>query len=58
MSVQSQSSKAEADNPFRHADELAHQLVRHLGISAARKTCNENQWVGVLDAINRLHKAD
>jgi hypothetical protein len=46
----------DCENSVRHSEELAHQLVRHLGINAARKTCAENHWTGVLAAINFIHK--
>jgi hypothetical protein len=52
------SSDSDRDNSFRHSKELAHQLIRHLGIHAARKTCTENQWSGVLAAIDQLHRLD
>lgn len=44
------------DDSLRLSMELAHQLVRHLGIKGARKTCMENHWDGVLEAIDTLHR--
>ena len=42
--------------PLQHAEALAHQLVRRLGLNAARKTCAENHWLAVLDVINLMHR--
>lgn len=56
--VQSGSNQADQDTSFRHSAELAHQLVRHLGVNAARKTCTENHWTGVLEAINQFHRTE
>lgn len=39
---------------FDHLDELARQLIRHLGVEGARRTCLDNRWKGVLAAIDRL----
>ncbi|GAB4122646.1 MAG: hypothetical protein Tsb008_07510 [Rhodothalassiaceae bacterium] len=38
---------------FHYADALAAELMRHLGFDAAQKTCRENHWDGVLDALMR-----
>lgn len=38
---------------FHYADALAAELLRHLGYDAAQKTCHENHWDGVLDALRR-----
>ena len=35
--------------------ELAKNLRSHLGYKAACKTCAQNQWNGVLDALHVLH---
>lgn len=64
MSIQSYPSdpakagdhQAASDDSRRLSTELAHQLVRHLGIKGARKTCTENHWDGVLEAIDTLHR--
>lgn len=37
-----------------HATELARQLVRHLGVQGAKRTCVENHWQGVLDIIRAM----
>jgi len=37
----------------RYAEALAAELLRHLGFEAAEKTCFENHWDGVLDALRR-----
>jgi|GEM_PF-1494128 len=47
------------DNPsasgeFEYKQELAYQLVKRLGLAAARQTCIENQWHGVLKAVNSV----
>ena len=36
---------------FENAEELARQLIRHLGVAGARRTCVENHWDGVLNLI-------
>lgn len=36
---------------IQNADRLARQLIRHLGITGATKTCRENHWDGVLSAV-------
>lgn len=38
-----------------HVHALARQLVRHLGESGARKTCQDNHWSGVLNAIDAMN---
>lgn len=38
----------------KHSRELAQQLVRHLGIEGATRTCIENHWQGVLDVVRAL----
>jgi len=47
-------SDAESMPGFDHLEELARQLIRHLGVDGARRTCKENRWNGVLRAIDRL----
>ncbi len=62
MAIHMQQEKSRGSSNFpeetlKHSEELAHQLVRHLGIVAARKTCAENHWTGVLAAIDALNRA-
>ncbi len=38
----------------RHSQELAQQLVRHLGIKGATRTCIENHWQGVLAIVQSM----
>ena len=38
---------------MQYADALATELLRHLGYEAAEKTCCENHWDGVLEALRR-----
>lgn len=38
----------------RHSQELAQQLVRHLGIKGAERTCVENHWQGVLAIVQSM----
>jgi len=42
---------------MRYADALASELIRHLGVDAAERTCAENHWGGVLDAVRRQSSA-
>lgn len=42
------------DGHLDHVEALARQLVRHLGESGARKTCQDNHWSGVLAVIDQL----
>ncbi|MFZ5608199.1 MAG: hypothetical protein ACOY99_01155 [Pseudomonadota bacterium] len=49
----SQGSWIKNDQDFDHIQELAQQLVRHLGVAGARKTCLDNRWKGVLAVIDR-----
>lgn len=44
-----------SDDGLDHVQALARQLVRHLGESGARKTCQDNHWSGVLSAIDALN---
>jgi hypothetical protein len=37
---------------FEYKRELAHQLIKRFGITAARQTCKQNKWDDVLLAIN------
>lgn len=43
------------DSNLDHVQALARQLVRHLGESGARKTCRDNHWSGVLNAIDGMN---
>lgn len=36
---------------IRNAERLAQQLIRHLGVAGATRTCRENHWDGVLSAV-------
>lgn len=38
---------------MQYADALAAELLRHLGYEAAEKTCCENHWDGVLEALRK-----
>ncbi|GEQ99513.1 hypothetical protein JCM17845_01370 [Iodidimonas gelatinilytica] len=38
---------------MQYADTLAAELLRHLGYEAAQRTCCENHWDGVLEALKR-----
>ncbi|WP_281302274.1 MULTISPECIES: hypothetical protein [unclassified Iodidimonas] len=38
---------------MQYADALATELLRHLGYEAAEKTCCENHWDGVLEALRK-----
>lgn len=38
---------------LRYTDALAAELLRRLGLEAAERTCHENHWDGVLDALRR-----
>lgn len=37
---------------FEYKRELAHQLIKRFGVTAARQTCIENKWDEVLQAVN------
>lgn len=37
---------------FEYKRELAHQLIKRFGVTAARQTCIENKWEEVLQAVN------
>ena len=37
---------------FEYKRELAHQLIKRFGITAARQTCIQNKWDAVLLAVN------
>ena len=42
---------AEPETDQQHARTLAAQLVRHLGICEAQRTCEDNEWSNVLAAV-------
>jgi len=44
-------SSLTATAPVHSSDRLARQLIRHLGIAGATRTCRENHWDGVLLAV-------
>lgn len=37
---------------FEYKRELAHQLIKRFGVTAARQTCIQNKWDEVLQAVN------
>lgn len=37
---------------FEYKRELAHQLIKRFGVTAARQTCIQNKWDEVLLAVN------
>ena len=37
---------------FEYKRELAHQLIKRFGVTAARQTCIQNKWEEVLQAVN------
>lgn len=45
-----------SDPQFRHTDQLASELIRHLGLKGAERTCRENHWSGVLAAVKAYSK--
>ncbi|MCC3862278.1 hypothetical protein [Pseudemcibacter aquimaris] len=47
-------SKYKVKNDFAYKRELAHQLIRRFGITAARQTCVQNKWEEVLQAVNMV----
>ena len=49
---------SEPQPQFRHAAELAQELIRHLGPKGAERTCRENHWSGVLDAVKAISQRD
>jgi len=38
----------------QYTETLASELIRHLGYEGAVRTCSENHWSGVLEAVRRL----
>ncbi|MEM6683356.1 MAG: hypothetical protein AAF607_14055 [Pseudomonadota bacterium] len=49
-----QTTWVQPDTSLDHVTALARQLVRHLGEAGARKTCQDNHWNGVLNAIDTI----
>jgi len=49
-----QATWVQPDTSLDHVTALARQLVRHLGEQGARKTCQDNHWNGVLNAIDTI----
>jgi len=47
-----------APETMEYAETLGRELVRRLGYDGALRTCRENHWSGVLDAVQRLFSAD
>lgn len=45
-------SKYPVKGDFEYKRELAHQLIKRFGVTAARQTCIENKWDEVLQAVN------
>ncbi|VAW04882.1 hypothetical protein MNBD_ALPHA01-1103 [hydrothermal vent metagenome] len=43
-----------ASNNFEYKKELAFQLVKRFGMTAARQTCIENKWDEVLKAVDSV----
>ena len=43
-----------AKDDFEYKQELAYQMVKRFGLAAARQTCIENRWHGVLEAVNSV----
>jgi len=39
---------------FEYKKELAYQLVKRFGLTAARQTCIENKWDEVLKAVDTV----
>lgn len=52
MTTQSPSGNPPVDG-MQYADALAAELIHYLGVDAAMRTCSENHWAGVLDAVRR-----
>ena len=49
---ESKVSKYPVKGDFEYKRELAHQLIKRFGVTAAKKTCVENKWDEVLRAVN------
>lgn len=54
--VANSTPESDSDPQFRHADQLASELIRHLGLKGAERTCRENHWSGVLAAVKAYSK--
>jgi len=46
--------KSSENENFEYKKELAFQLVKRFGLTAARRTCEENRWDEVLKAVNSV----
>ncbi len=47
-------NKTQHSSNFEYKKELAFQLVKRFGITAARQTCIENRWDEVLQAVDSV----
>lgn len=47
-------TKSTEPENFEYKKELAFQLVKRFGLTAARRTCEENRWQEVLKAVNSV----
>ena len=50
-------NNSRSSNNFEYKKELAFQLVKRFGMTAARQTCIQNKWDEVLKAVDsvRIH---
>jgi len=53
MATQFSNREQVSEHDIRYTDALASELIRHLGVEAAMRTCSENHWAGVLEAVRR-----
>lgn len=51
---ESMSNNSRPSSDFEYKRELAFQLVKRFGITAARQTCIENKWDEVLKAVDSV----
>lgn len=52
LTEQSNMIKYPVKGDFEYKRELAHQLIKRFGVTAARQTCVQNKWDEVLQAVN------
>ena len=52
VSEESNLSEYPVKGDFEYKRELAHQLIKRFGVTAARQTCIQNKWEEVLQAVN------